>query len=427
MNWLKNSWSKILDYLRKVQGALLPDHSSTPPAVTATPSEPTSKKKPRVKLKEKHKDAVFLGQYVSAKELLDDAHSILGSLDSVRLHPTTRNFLKHYGASMVSAEGSINIQERETPIEECPAFLCVAWPPTENSTMEGFFRILFSIVIKTDIRDAAPANQILFRNFKGDIYDLSIVYFDPSSSNKKHNSSMTTCFVGVTPDKKVVPLKMHQTRRVYLPNGNYYMQQYFDYPAVMRSLYADHLEIKRRDDTKEWYAETVEQYIRETFYICYNSAMRREWGINVTCSSKHSRVVAVIPDDTAKHLFKDRIKVKTKNGFTRKIFHSVTAHTRKTGANVRTHYRGLKRFTWNKMKVVIGIPGKDFIPLYTFGVSSTTLKEGQEGYSLGKIGELLDQTNQSHEVPKGDVVGNAADIAEMQKDYFDQPETEIRL
>ena len=79
----------------------------------------------------------------------------------------------------------------------------------------------------------------------------------------------------------------------------------------------------------------------------------------IEASDKRGTVHFGISVEQSKHLFKDRIKVKTSKGRSKPILHWVTAHQRYTGSNVRTHLRGLKRFTWNNIKISIYLPGRD--------------------------------------------------------------------
>lgn len=61
-----------------------------------------------------------------------------------------------------------------------------------------------------------------------------------------------------------------------------------------------------------------------------------------------SRVTFCIPDNEAKHYFKDRdANALTPNGQRKRIIHYVRDHLRVTGAEVRAHIRGLRQFDWN--------------------------------------------------------------------------------
>lgn len=61
-----------------------------------------------------------------------------------------------------------------------------------------------------------------------------------------------------------------------------------------------------------------------------------------------TRVTFCIPDNEAKHYFKDRdASAATPGGQRKRIIHYVREHVRATGAEVRAHIRGLRQFDWN--------------------------------------------------------------------------------
>ena len=89
-------------------------------------------------------------------------------------------------------------------------------------------------------------------------------------------------------------------------------------------------------------------------------------------------VTFTVPQHRWKDFFKDRVKVKNKNGNTTRIFHYVSAHTRKDGANVRTHTRGSKDFIYNGYDVRIVIPGRDALPQAMLGIAAMDAEEAEK-------------------------------------------------
>lgn len=79
------------------------------------------------------------------------------------------------------------------------------------------------------------------------------------------------------------------------------------------------------------------------------------------------------------YFFKDRDRAVNVNGATRRIFHQVDAHER-TLANgktttVKTHYRGMRRFSWKGENVVITSP--DWSP-FTINVAAMEFQEDEK-------------------------------------------------
>lgn len=97
------------------------------------------------------------------------------------------------------------------------------------------------------------------------------------------------------------------------------------------------------------------------FKKLYADVMHRETGINVNLRRGKRRVTFIVQSHEWKSFFKDRLKTKTKTGRTKPIFHAVSAHQRitKNGIqNVKTYYKGVRKFFWNNCEVVITMPEK---------------------------------------------------------------------
>lgn len=108
------------------------------------------------------------------------------------------------------------------------------------------------------------------------------------------------------------------------------------------------------------------------FVLVFNTTMLREYSVNINVKKGNERVTFAVPQDRWKYFFKERIKAKNRNGNTKPIFHSVTAHSRKTKkgyTDVKTHYRGLREFWWNRYHVKIVMPGKHGAAQASFGAS----------------------------------------------------------
>ncbi len=95
------------------------------------------------------------------------------------------------------------------------------------------------------------------------------------------------------------------------------------------------------------------------------SAFRMAAGFSETVNAglliraRKDSVVAAFSIDLLRtpYFFKDRDKTVTKNGRTKRIFHIVRTHQRKSGSFVKTHFRGLRQFNWHGHAVTISMPG----------------------------------------------------------------------
>lgn len=100
-----------------------------------------------------------------------------------------------------------------------------------------------------------------------------------------------------------------------------------------------------------------------TLAINFFQNMEYHWYARV---SDHRGTVQVsVTVEEAKRLFADRAVVKTKTGQRKRIIHWVKSHTRSTGSNVKTHFRGERDFFIKGKHVVIEMPGKHIDSRYS--------------------------------------------------------------
>jgi hypothetical protein len=167
------------------------------------------------------------------------------------------------------------------------------------------------------------------------------------------------CHVGVHKlSGKVRALRSRETmvQRIKCRGGfTYITNTRWDYPAIPKGE-----------------SDSFGEAARELFIILYNMTMMRECGINIIARKGKSKITFTVPHDRWKYFFKDRIKVGRRH-----IFHSVMAHHRQTKngvSNVRTHYRGLRKFKWNGYTISIVLPGKHAMAVADFNVAAVDPK-----------------------------------------------------
>ena len=101
--------------------------------------------------------------------------------------------------------------------------------------------------------------------------------------------------------------------------------------------------------------------LTDTFIILANLSASRDYHWQVVARRDGKRITCAIPDNDAPRFFAKR------EDKTKKIFHAVAAHKRllKSGAetNVKTHYRGSRRFNHNGIDIEIRMPGKHYSPV----------------------------------------------------------------
>ena len=106
----------------------------------------------------------------------------------------------------------------------------------------------------------------------------------------------------------------------------------------------------------------IEKEAEEFTWMAINSAVSVDNGVQVRVAKGSKRVTFAIDMLRTPYFFKDRDKTVNENGKTQKIFHIVAGHKRMLSNGeevaVKTHFRGIRKFTWNGFKINILLNGK---------------------------------------------------------------------
>lgn len=106
-------------------------------------------------------------------------------------------------------------------------------------------------------------------------------------------------------------------------------------------------------------AEEREELVRIFFaHALHDWIMRKEsWSVNVR--KDNSKITFSVPKEETASYFKDRLKVTTETGATKRILHYVNEHERTRNGvttTVKAHIRGLDRFDWKGYECRITAP-----------------------------------------------------------------------
>ena len=198
---------------------------------------------------------------------------------------------------------------------------------TTGSIAQDWF--YFMKVDKGDFKGVYP-------RFGGDIYECGVTV--PKGKKWPQYSTVLGFVEVVGSAVHVLPYRTTQKVRIQ-PNGPRRNHVEIECPAWSTGMHAVNL------SEGKWGLDKVFCYQMNLF--CAKEAM---W--NVSVERKGIRLNFAIPDNDAPYFFQKRDK---SDG---RIFHAVKAHTRKTGQNVKTHYRGKRNFVWGRYNVTIQIPGR---------------------------------------------------------------------
>jgi hypothetical protein len=222
---------------------------------------------------------------------------------------------------------------------------------------------------------------------KGDIYVVS-EYIDDVWAAK--GIGVYQYHVAVGADCSIKLLKEKQTETKYIQEktrrggknkkGCTSIREFsWHYPSYIQPLIDFNLAecVRTGKDTAKWQGTTPESYARNTFCLVANFAFNSSDGFKIMCTKERVTGSFNIDLKRTPYFFKDRVKVKNDKGSTKKIFHSVEEHTRKTEKGetiVKSHFRGLRKFHWGGYNVAVVHPRMG-LDLNKFNIGSEVVDE----------------------------------------------------
>ena len=227
-------------------------------------------------------------------------------------------------------------------VDNLPSFFCahISHPKASEEKINASFRYMMKIDKPVNVQ---PTN--------GTVYRVGGVYSD---GERLHVASVF--HVSVAGDGTVVPLKEICVRserpafkkRNRFDCGPVIRRATWDYPNMLRDIASDN-------------DKTIEKVARDWFYITAEASLTQNAGITVRVRKGADVANFAIDMLRTPYFFADREKTVNEKGRTKRILHIVKAHYR-TGAGgskklVKSHFRGLRKFTWNGYKVSIGLNG----------------------------------------------------------------------
>lgn len=155
---------------------------------------------------------------------------------------------------------------------------------------------------------------------------------------------------------------------------------------------------------KRWappaYLENDDYNIKDMENTCLNLfRSMHEWWVdrdlrwNVVVKKNGDRVTFGINDKDTAYYFKNRDKVVSENGVTKRIVHYVREHNRVTNGKettIKEHIRGLREFNWNGYQCNVISPRLETKTSASFEIPGNDAEEEKENVVyLSKVGKLL--------------------------------------
>ena len=173
----------------------------------------------------------------------------------------------------------------------------------------------------------------------GDTYECHVFY------GAKEASETFNCvyYINITPHGEIVPLRQLISKR----NDNHRHippQKVWDYPTPIK-------DIAKEND---W--PSTQAFMVSIFCLVANFTVGGVDGFMVSARKGGVACRFYIDMLRTPYFFKDREKVKTATGKTKRIFHIVRPHAR-GNKFIKTHFRGVRRFLWQGYDVTVSMPG----------------------------------------------------------------------
>jgi hypothetical protein len=218
--------------------------------------------------------------------------------------------------------------------------------------------------------------------------------WENSRSRKSRRSKMVsgvTYHVSMSGGGKIRLLKEVVEKKVAIKHKNggstSFMRTYYEYPELLKDSLMD---LQSRGNFKD---VDIHEFARISFCSVANIIVRANAGLQIFVTKGSLSCVFNIDMLRTPYFFKDREKTVNHNGKTKKIYHIVRTHKRKTGNGdifIKTHFRGLRRFDWNGYVVDIKDP-KNRLDTLDFDCSGKVhrVDEEAQGWSMNKVSKFV--------------------------------------
>ncbi len=342
-------------------------------------------KKPRVRIDHKtlSQDAEEQGRWYYLSDLLERLDDYFVFIKFVKRHDKEAYALHHQVGGLIAARRgewiAADFPASWRTSEGGPAFGMMMMSPERKDPVKVEF-----VKARKEVSDERMTPSFAyFRKMKpmphvqriageGDIYEMTLMFADflgrerEVKAKKKINSPKGDLsaplywFCHVSPQGKLKLLKVERPAgRKPHPRGRKGLQVWrsprWEQSRSIEMLFGDRGNESWKED------ETITEYAASTLRWLAQAVDQSSAGFLVR--AKKNGVVATFAIDMLRspYFFKDREVVVNKDGKKKKIFHIVRTHERhlRDGkvTDVKSHFRGLRKFTWNGYEIVVSMAG----------------------------------------------------------------------
>jgi len=326
-------------------------------------------------------------------DLLDHMGDYMGSIKKLRKYdPESYALYRNIGGQVTNGSALFSVGAIEKYwLEKRPAFGMI-----HLHTERGEIEII-------------PASLIYYQKIRlphfvektsDEVYMLNVLFLTVKALRRKYpkiiEGGLCKCHIGVDKFGSVTLLRQvieysHLIRHRGRNKGftTRFWRKKFDYPPF----------------TEMWAYEvstlgkkfvTPAEVVRNAFVLAANSIVTANAGLQVIAAKDGNNCIFNIDMLRTPYFFRDRNKVVNENGATKKIFHIVRTHERKTRKYgklfIKTHFRGLRKFLWNGFNITVKHPKKS-LEFIDFNVDATIYeadeKPSEKVLNMRQIGQSL--------------------------------------
>ena len=342
--------------------------------------KPLAGKKKSHRRKNVRRDKEHHGAHYYLGDLLDQIDDTFKSLRLLKKHNREDyNLFSKAGVTVVNGDYNWTDNEYNAwfDFKNMPAFGACHYPTLpEDKEIEA--------------RGKAPAKFLFFKKMKRP-YNVQpsndTVFIMTAIFEREKRQGVCDVYISVDNEGEVKPLKMCQPQ--YLPfkkQGDGAWRMKWDWPE----------DLKMVAQCNGYDPYTM---ARSLFITTTNVSMTSSSGITVRAKKKKDVATFAIDMLRTPYFFADRDKVVDDKGQTKKIFHIVRGHYRQStdgaATHVKTHFRGLRRFTWSGYQVLVSMNGKNNTDVFDFKEAAREVTEierqGERAISSDDTGRIIEK------------------------------------
>lgn len=300
------------------------------------------------------------GHWIHLEDVLQQIELYASMVSTLkRVNADMYTWYRRFGAHITPSETLYQIGGLDdTFLHTQPASGMIFMPSCYNPEEDDYNEPVFVAFDKKDLRTVVKKEKVLIQPTNNAIYRVTLII----KSTIRRDPIGFSFFVSVSDSGDVCPLK-ERSGAYGCPSFEFSNTPGWDYPHDMRLFYNLHAGERKR---KGKATEPIDEWATGIFAIVANGFSRASQTTQVRVHTKKGVVNLGVPLGRCPTFFKNRDIHVASDGRKKRIYHFVRAHTRNMPdgrvQQVKSHYRGVRRFSWSGYEVTITTPDRQMAP-----------------------------------------------------------------